>query len=91
MPAASGAIVEDVVAQTYRLVVEGELDEEMDGLEGFTLTTAAGTTTLTGLIRDQAELHGLLQRMSSLDLTVLEVTAVDEAGQPIAPEEQVLR
>jgi len=73
-----------VVARTYRLVVEGELDDEVEiGLEGFTLTSAAGTTTLTGSIRDQAELHGLLQRVTSLDLTLLEVTPIDEAGQPV--------
>ena len=43
-----------------------------------TLTRAGGTTTLSGYVRDQAELQGLLQRVSDLGLTLLEVNAVDE-------------
>ncbi len=79
------AIVEDVAARRYQLVVEGgELDDELELVfEGYTLTRSARTTTLTGLVRDQAELQGLLQHMSSLGLTLLEVTAIDEAGQPV--------
>jgi len=41
-----------------------------------------------GIVRDQAELQGLLQQLSSLG-TLLEVTAIDEAGQPVGPGEQV--
>ena len=52
--------------------------------EGMTLSCAEGTTTLTGPVRDQAELQGLLQRVSDLGLTLLEVTTLDEAGQPAA-------
>ena len=40
-----------------------------------TLTRADGTTTLSGHVRDQAELQGLLQRVSDLGLTLLEVKA----------------
>jgi hypothetical protein len=90
VPAANGAIVEDVVARIYRLVVEGELDDEMDGLEAFTLTAAAGTTTLTGPVRDQAELHGIVQRLTSLDVRLLEITAIDEAGRPVGIAEPIL-
>ena len=34
-------------------------------------------TALTGNVRDQAELHGLLRRVSDLGLTLLEARAVD--------------
>ncbi len=51
---------------------------------GMALVRADGTTTLTGPIRDQAELQGLLQRVSDLGLTLLELTVIDEAGQPAA-------
>lgn len=64
----------------YRLIVEGELsDHSTLALEGMTLTRNDGTTTLTGYVRDQAELHGLLRRVSDLGLTLLEVSAIDGA------------
>jgi hypothetical protein len=80
-PAAKCATVEDVAAREYQLIVEGELGDELELVfEGFTLTRAAGKTTLTGIVRDQAELQGMLQRLSSLG-TLLELTAIDEGGQ----------
>jgi hypothetical protein len=81
-----------VAAQRYQLIVEGELGDELDPVfEGFTLTRAAGTTSLTGIVRDQAELQGLLQQVSNRGLTLLEVTVVDEAGQPVGIQEQVFQ
>ena len=62
--------------RTYRLIVAGELSDQVEAVfEGMTLTRAGGTTTLSGYIRDQAELQGLLQRVSDLGLTLLEVKA----------------
>ena len=67
------------------MIVEGELSDRMQGaFEGMTLARAEGTTTLTGPVRDQAELQGLLQRVSDLGLTLLEVTSVDEVERPAA-------
>ena len=66
--------------RTYRLIVEGELSDRMqDAFEGMTLTRHDGTTTLIGNVRDQSELQGLLQRVSDLGLTLLEVTVEQEA------------
>ena len=42
-----------------------------------------GTTTLTGLIRDQAQLHGLLARIRDLGLTLVGVLVLG----PIDPHE----
>ena len=42
-----------------------------------TLTHDHGTTTLTGEVRDQAELQGALQRVSDLGLTLLETKVVE--------------
>ena len=69
------------------MIVEGELSDRMQGaFEGMTLARAEGTTTLTGPVRDQAELQGLLQRVSDLGLTLLEVVALDEVGKrPVSP------
>jgi hypothetical protein len=50
-----------VAVRRYQLIVEGELTDEQELVfGGFTLTRAAGTTTLTGFVHDQAELQGLL-------------------------------
>ena len=43
-----------------------------------TLTRADGKTVLIGSLRDQAELQGLLQRVSDLGLTLLSATAIGE-------------
>jgi hypothetical protein len=64
--------------RNYRLVVEGELSDHLESaFHGMRLTRAEGNTVLTGNVRDQAELHGLLQRVSDLGLTLLEAKAID--------------
>ena len=71
-----------MAARTYRLRVEGELsDIAAQALEGMTLTRGAGTTLLVGRVRDQAELHGVLQRVSDLGLTLLNATVVDDGDE----------
>ena len=65
--------------RTYQLIVAGELSDQLGAVfEGMTLTRAEGTTMLSGHIRGQAELQGLLQCVSDLGLTLLEVKAGDE-------------
>lgn len=65
-------------SRQYRLTVEGELsDQAVRAFEGMTLTRENGTTVLVGSIRDQAELQGVLQRVSDLGLTLLSATALE--------------
>jgi len=65
--------------RNYRLIVEGELSDYLEPtFYGMALTRAQGNTELTGRVRDQAELQGLLQRVSALGLTLLEVRAIDD-------------
>jgi len=65
--------------RNYRLIVEGELSDYLEPtFYGMTLTRARGNTELTGRVRDQSELQGLLQRVSNLGLTLLEVRAIDD-------------
>ena len=72
-----------MVERRYRLVVEGELGDHLaSAFPGMKLTRVDGDTALAGTVRDQAELQGLLQRVSDLGLTLLEATALDEAPQP---------
>jgi len=68
-----------VAGREYRLTLEGEIgDREVRAFEGMTLTREDGTTVLVGPVRDQAELQGLLQRVSDLGLTLLSASAIDE-------------
>ncbi len=70
-----------MASREYRLVVKGELSDRMQlAFEGMSLTRGDGTTTLTGTIRDQAELQGVLQRITDLGLTLLDLTAIDDAA-----------
>jgi hypothetical protein len=70
-----------MVSREYRLVVDGELsDEAGSAFEGMSLSREAGTTVLVGTVHDQAQLHGLLQRVSDLGLTLLSASAIDEAS-----------
>jgi hypothetical protein len=63
----------------YRIRVAGHLapcwSEWFDGL---TITHEAnGDTTLSGPVRDQAALYGLLAKMSDLNLTLISVNRIE--------------
>jgi hypothetical protein len=75
-----------VESRTYRLTVEGELGDRLAPSFGdLSLERVAGNTALTGPVRDQAELQGILQRVSDLGLTLLEVTVVEPAPHRRSP------
>ncbi|MCB8986506.1 MAG: hypothetical protein H6661_01995 [Ardenticatenaceae bacterium] len=59
----------------YEFEIEGHLDDRwQEWFEEFTLThTADGRTLLTGPIRDQAALHGVLKKINNLGLTLISV------------------
>lgn len=66
-------------SRRYRLVVQGELSDRVEAaFEGMTLTRDEGNTRLEGLVRDQAELQGLLRRVSDFGLTLLSANAIGE-------------
>jgi hypothetical protein len=70
-----------MIGRTYRLEVEGELSDQaaLFAFEGMSLRRARGNTLLTGAVRDQAELHGLLQHVADLGLTLVSVNQVEPA------------
>lgn len=51
--------------------------------DGMSLSRQEGQTTLTGRVRDQSELQGLLQRVSDLGLTLVEVTQDGRETEPV--------
>ena len=66
-------------ASTYCLRVEGHLDDHWSSWFGrFTIAREAdGTTTITGPVVDQAELHGLLVKVRDLGVTLISVALVE--------------
>ena len=69
--------------QHYEIKVKGYLDPRWsDWFEGVTLTHLEGDETLlSGLLPDQAALHGLLERIRDLNLTLISVTCGSESIQ----------
>ena len=67
------------VPATYQLRVDGHLEQHWSPWFGdLTLSQEAdGTTRLTGVMSDQAELHGLLTKIRDLGLTLISVALVD--------------
>ena len=66
----------------YRLTVEGELGEHLGpAFAGMKLRNEGGKAVLTGRVRDQAELQGLMQRISDLGLSLVSAKRVDEADE----------
>jgi hypothetical protein len=71
-----------MAARTYWLTVDGELgDHVASAFPGMTLTHRNGMTTLSGEMRDQAELQGVFHRVSDLGLTLLEAKSMRSANR----------
>ena len=71
----------------YWIRVRGTLPAEWaDWFDGFTLShEAGGDTTLTGSVVDQAMLHGLINRVRDLGLTLVAIERIDvDAGRGIS-------
>lgn len=69
-------------AGCYRIRIQGRLERRWSAwFDGMTLTSDVdGTTVLRGHVSDQAALHGLIQKVGDLGLTLLEVTHEDPAS-----------
>jgi hypothetical protein len=74
-----GVNLGEVPGRNYRLIVKGELSDKLElAFPGMVLTREEGSTALTCNVGDQAELLGLLQRLSDLGLILLEARAIEE-------------
>ena len=71
-------------AATYQIVVQGTVDKNwhsrLGGMMVMTSSQKIGVprTTLRGVIRDQAALHGVIEILYALHLPILELTKVDD-------------
>jgi hypothetical protein len=67
----------------FRIVVEGELGPRYAAaFDGMTVRAHDGETDITGPIVDQAHLHGLIERIASLGLTLHSLTPLDAEDAP---------
>ncbi len=65
-------------AHNYRVVVEGELGPRCESaFDGMTVSAHDGRTEISGPIVDASHLHGLLERIAGLGLTVHSLTPLD--------------
>jgi len=59
---------------TYRIVVGGRLSERFaSSFDGFAQEPGDGETAIVGLVRDQAQLYGVLDRIRSFGLELLRI------------------
>jgi len=62
----------------YELVVRGEIGDRFGvAFEGMHLERVAGTTVLSGPVRDQAQLHGLIERIQELGIELVSVNPAE--------------
>ena len=74
-------------ARVYELRISGRLDERWsDWFDELSVERLDdGTSTLTGVVADQAQLHGILARLRDLGVTLLACQVVGPAAPTGAP------
>jgi len=76
----------------YQLRVDGHLDDHWSPWFGDLALAYEddGTTSLSGAVSDQAELHGLLNKIRDLGITLISVAVIDTPDsvdhQPDSPD-----
>jgi hypothetical protein len=70
----------DDAGMQYEIRIEGHLAPRWEAwFDGLTLATEDdGTTTIHGPVADQAALHGLLQKLRDLGLTLISVHQITD-------------
>jgi hypothetical protein len=67
-----------VAPRRYRIVLRGRLSERFESaFEGMALESGGNQTVLTGVVRDQAHMFGLLDRLRDFGI---ELVAVEPDG-----------
>ena len=65
-------------SRIYQIRLEGTLsDAWSDWFEGLTISQQGNDTQLTGAVRDQSALHGILAKIRDLGLPLLSITLVE--------------
>lgn len=67
-----------MVPADYEIRIRGRLSDSLCGaFEEFTTAVKPAETVMRGELRDQSELHGLLDRIQSLGLELIEVRRLE--------------
>jgi len=57
-----------------RIVIKGHLDKQwMSQFEGMNISYEANSTILSGNLKDDSHLHGILEKIRDLNLTLISV------------------
>jgi hypothetical protein len=69
----------------YQIRIKGQLDSQWtEWFEGMSISLEEdGNTLLTGLVIDQAVLHGLLKKVRDLGLTLFSVNPVEPDSEEV--------
>ncbi len=68
---------------TYQIRVQGILDPQWaDWFDGFRFAYVGNETWLTGLVTDQAALHGLIDKLGDLGLVLLSLQRLEQDDSP---------
>jgi hypothetical protein len=71
----------------YRIVVAGELSDRFaPAFDGMTMRCTGGQTAITGMVVDQSNLHGLLDRIGELGLNLVSVNPIGDEDFPGGPQ-----
>jgi outer membrane PBP1 activator LpoA protein len=71
--------------KVYRIVVRSELNERYaTAFEEMSMEMRGGQTILTGEVKDQSHLHGILNRLNGLGLELLSIEALSDDACPSA-------
>jgi hypothetical protein len=78
------SLADPALVERYEIRVAGRLDGRWSSwFDGLVLTPQAdGTTVIAGPVRDQAALHGALQRLRDLGLTLLSLSRTTTPPDP---------
>lgn len=70
------------IGATYKIEVKGHLEDHWSAwLGGLAIRRdAQGNTVLTGVVSDQAALHGILSQIRDLGLPLISVTSCDTSS-----------
>ena len=71
----------------YQIRLNGHLGSQWSGwFDGLTVTLEEnGVTLLTGLVVDQAALHGLLRQVRDIGLPLVSLNRIEESEEPDTP------
>jgi hypothetical protein len=78
----------------YRIVVRGELSQRYAvAFEGMEMEVKSGQTILTGEIKDDPHLHGILDRIGALGLRLLSVESfpTETSRQQLSDSQMAVR